>query len=332
LRSSLTALFGNGVSSPAHELGNLARLPGTDAYFVTAEVPNELRASYRFEVTGRDQPIVDPLNPRVFLPKTEFAESQFALSKSPAQPWTDVRVAGTWQEHRVPSVTLGAPQPVWIYTPAGYDPSAAPYPAFIGLDSVTYGRILPTARVTEYLVARQQVRPTLIVAAPDLAEVGDRGSYDPAVTFLADELLPWVRARYRVSARPSDIVISGASRRGMLAAYAAFRRPDAFQRVLSLSGSFYWRPPGHPEFEWLPALVAREPARPLRIYLAAGSLETVVTPTNVGHYLLATNRHMRSVLQAKGYEMRYVEFCGSHSPINWQDQLLPGLAYLMPPP
>jgi enterochelin esterase family protein len=115
----------------------------------------------------------------------------------------------------------------------------------------------------------------------------------------------------------------------MIAAYAALRRPDVFQRVLSLSGSYYWRPPGHAEFEWLPALFAREPKRPIRFYMAAGTLETVVSPTNAGHYMVGTNRHMRDVLVAKGYQLKYVEFYGVHSTFNWQDQLMPGLIYLL---
>src|SRR4029453_1516267 len=103
----------------------------------------------------------------------------------------------------------------------------------VGLDSLTYRVVLPTASVIEYLIAQRVIRPTVIVAGPDLASVGDQGSYDPAVAFLADELLPWGREHYQISPKPSDIVVSGASRHGLLAAYAALRRPDAFQRVLS---------------------------------------------------------------------------------------------------
>jgi enterochelin esterase-like enzyme len=330
LRSSLNALLGNGIGRDFSALGELKLLPATDVHFITFEASNELRISYRYEVSGQTQPLLDPLNPNSYLKGTEFAESALALPKAPPQPWADWRETGKWEEHRIESQTLGSAQSIWIYTPSGYDPAAKqPYPALIGLNSLTFGKILPTARVVEYLVAQGRIRPTLIIAAPDLAEIGEQGSYDPAVKFLADELLPWVRERYRITRHASEVIVSGLSRRGMIAAYAALRRPDAFQRVLSLSGSYYWRPPGHPEFEWLPALYAREAPRPVRFYLAAGALETVASPTNAGHYLLATNRHMRDVLLAKGYTLKYVEFYGVHSTINWQDQLLPGLTYLL---
>ena len=328
LQPHLGATVSNGVDRDYMGLGRFERLAGTDVYYVTFEVSNRLRFAYRIQVNGKAG--LDPLNPRVFARNTDWAESLVELAKAPPQPWLNTEVKGKWTEHRVPSRVLGAPQAVWVYTPAGYDPAARErYPTLLGMDSVAYGLILPTARVTEYLAAQRAIRPTVIIAAPDLGPVGDKGSYDPAVTFLADELLPWARAQYRISPKPSEVVISGASRRGMLAAYAAFRRPDAFQRVLSLSGSFYWRPPQTEEFTWLPALVAREPKQPVRLYLAAGSLETVVSTTNAGHYLLGTNRHMRDVLGAKGYTFEYVEFYGLHSPGNWQDQLQPGLTYLL---
>jgi enterochelin esterase family protein len=180
------------------------------------------------------------------------------------------------------------------------------------------------------MMSRGEIPPTLVVAAPDPAWVGDRlGSYDPAANFLADELLPMLRREYRITDSPDGIVAAGLSRRGMVSAYVAFRRPDAIARVLSLSGSYYWRPPGHRQFEWIPARFAEEPRRDIRLYLAAGELETVVTPTNQGHYLVATNRHMRDVLRAKGYEHRYTEFYGVHSTFNWQDQLAAGLVYLL---
>jgi enterochelin esterase family protein len=68
--------------------------------------------------------------------------------------------------------------------------------------------------------------------------------------------------------------------------------------------------------------------RPIRLYVAAGMLETFVSETNAGHYMISTNRHMRDVLAAKGYDFEYVEFMGVHSEVNWEDQLVAGLTWL----
>jgi len=45
--------------------------------------------------------------------------------------------------------------------------------------------------------------------------------------------------------------------------------------------------------------------------------------------MLDANRHLRDVLQAKGYKFRYVEFNGRHEFANWQETLGDGLIYLL---
>ena len=57
-----------------------------------------------------------------------------------------------------------------------------------------------------------------------------------------------------------------------------------------------------------PSLFAKTNRQRLRLYLAAGTFETGLSDSNQGHYLLATNRHMRDVLVAKQYDFGYVEF------------------------
>jgi enterochelin esterase family protein len=81
----------------------------------------------------------------------------------------------------------------------------------------------------------------------------------------------------------------------------------------------------------LPNLYALAGRLPIRLYLAAGRLETFVSDVNAGHYLLATNRHMRDVLAGRGYDVEHVELDGVHSELNWEDQLAAGLAWLWLP-
>lgn len=57
-------------------------------------------------------------------------------------------------------------------------------------------------------------------------------------------------------------------------------------------------------------------------------METGISDTNRGHYLLGTNRHMRDILAARGYDFTYVEFPGAHTEVNWEDQFAAGLATL----
>lgn len=330
LDSGAVAALGNGLGRKLDELGELKPVPGAGVHTLSMELPADLRIGYRFEVAGVREAVLDPLNPNAYLKGTRFAESLLELPEAPSQPWRDRKPAGRWEKHEVPSSVLGRPQAVWVYTPAGYAATRDRHAVVVAMDSVAFGQVLPTDRVLDLLIEQGRIKPAILVATPDLAAAREQETYDPAVQFLAGELMPWVRSKYRVSARPEDVVVAGISRRGMVAAYAAFRRPEAFGGVFALSGAFYWKPPGSPEFEWLASLAATEPRKNVRFYLTAGTLETILTPTNAGHYPLSTGRHLRNVLRAKGYPVTLGEFPGAHSTVNWQDQLAAGFESLLP--
>jgi enterochelin esterase family protein len=68
----------------------------------------------------------------------------------------------------------------------------------------------------------------------------------------------------------------------------------------------------------------------LRFYLEAGLFETEL-PMVDGYTinLLASNRHLNSLLQAKGCPVQYHEFSGGHSTVNWRGTLADGLIELL---
>jgi enterochelin esterase-like enzyme len=48
-----------------------------------------------------------------------------------------------------------------------------------------------------------------------------------------------------------------------------------------------------------------------------------------GPTMVVTNRHLRDVLNAKGYGVHYAEFNGGHEYLNWRGTLADGLIYLV---
>ncbi len=48
-----------------------------------------------------------------------------------------------------------------------------------------------------------------------------------------------------------------------------------------------------------------------------------------GRSILVTNRHLRDVLLAKGYEVHYQEFAGGHDYLSWRGTLADGLILLI---
>jgi enterochelin esterase-like enzyme len=58
----------------------------------------------------------------------------------------------------------------------------------------------------------------------------------------------------------------------------------------------------------------------LRFYQEVGLLESALSASGFPGQLLA-NRHLRSILQAKGYELHYAEQMHGHDSMLWQGLL-----------
>lgn len=111
--------------------------------------------------------------------------------------------------------------------------------------------------------------------------------------------------------------------------YAAFRRPEVFGKVLSQSGAFQFRnknaaDPDEPE--WLARQFVQKPASRVVFYLDVGRMED---RPGAGTTLLAATRHLRDVLQAKGYGVRYSEVYSDHDPVHWRRALPEALMSLL---
>lgn len=146
--------------------------------------------------------------------------------------------------------------------------------------------------------------------------------HPPFASFIVDELLPWLAARYPGIGAVERRVIVGLSYTGLAAAYLAIERPGVFQRVISQSGSFWWND-CH-----LVERMRQTPRLPTSFYLDVGKREV---QTNVQHRPEVLQvvaqvdgvRRFRDALLAKGQEVRYVEFDGAHDCRYWK-LTLPG--------
>lgn len=333
--SNLNALLVDGIASDFGSLGAMAQVPGTNVWYRSFRLRNDVRVPYRFEVTRGDSTVseLDPLNPTVWEPEQEpLAASLLELPGAPEQPWRGYAESdqGDWDEWQFED-GLDAGRTVYIYKPRSWRADRAePYPVLVGLGAFGHGIGMRVDRMVDHLIDTGRLAP-IVVALADLEPGADTTAYQSTTAFVVDRFLPALAKRYHTSLDANDVVISGTSRRGMVAALVAHRRPDAVANVISLSGSYYWRPAGEPEYEWVPRLYAEFPVRPVQLYVAAGELETVVTPGNAGHYMVATNRHFRNVLSAARYRFTYRELNGVHSELNWQDGLAEGLIRLIGP-
>lgn len=276
----------------------------------------------------------DPLNPRAFPARADTqldafqGHSVLELPQAPPQPWVTPRpgaAQGTLTRHEVASRILGNQRPVWLYRPANAEPQAL----LVLFDAHAYLQDVPTPRIVDNLVADGLIPPTAVVliANPSPEAHGTELPPNPQFArFLDEELMPWVRTQGL--ARPAaSTVIAGSSYGGLASAYAALQLPHWFGGVLSLSGSYWWAPPGEIP-GYLQRAYAAAPQRPVRFYLDAGRYEAARAGQDG---ILETNRHLGDVLRAKGYAVTQREHATGHDYLHWQGALGCGLVALLNP-
>lgn len=317
----------------------MTRLGDTDVWFKTYTVRNDMRLSYSF-IPNRspDAVAADALNPKAASPVGSVGRSVFELPDALPETYIAVRRGvrpGKLEEVSVESKILHAQRGGWVYTPAGFDRNRSePYPLLICFDGQNYASddYIPVPTIVDNLIADKKI-PPLVVLLVEQSPQPNRSlelSNNPAFAdFVADELLPHVREKWHATSNPAQTIVTGSSAGGLGAAFCAFRRPDVFGNVLSQSGAFW---PGKqredPDHEWLTRQYESSEKLPVRFVLQVGLLERFPTPGN-GPSILDANRHLRAVLDRKGYEVRYREIAGGHEPLNWRSGLAEGLIQLL---
>lgn len=322
----------------------MARLPETNIWYRSYVLRRDLRFTYRLAPVERDLVLdvndprydrakiretarVDSLNSDPHPPGAESLLSVAVLPDATPQPWVKRR-PGTPQG-KVAEDRIGR-SPLAVYTPPGYRQDGGPYPLLIVLDGSAYRDLIPLPVILDNLIAAGRIPPVVAVLVGRLeAEERDRdlACHRPYTEFLAKEVLPWARERYRVTTEPAQTVLAGSSLGGLAAACAALERPDLFGNVLSQSGSFMWRPKGEP-WEWVVRQIRSRPKLPVRFYLDVGLLETLPVE-KTGPSLLTSNRRLRDALWEKRSAVWYAEFAGGHGHANWQGTIADGLIALL---
>jgi enterochelin esterase family protein len=180
-------------------------------------------------------------------------------------------------------------------------------------------------KILDVLIAQGRIPPVIALMTDESVPSVRRNELpcNPQFAdFLANELVPWTRRNYYATTQPERTVVAGSSFGGLASVFAGLKYPEVFGNVISLSGSFWWKPDGDKESEWLTKLVHATPKLPLRFYLEVGLMESYSMQ-------IETNRRMRDALAAKGYPVGYSEYDGGHSFLNWSGGLANGLEYLI---
>jgi enterochelin esterase family protein len=254
--------------------------------------------------------------------------------RAPRDEWSDARpgvARGRVEQMTVKSDLLGTTRDVWVYTPPGYDSltKSGGLPLLLTFDGGEYVSSIHAPIILDNLIAAKRIAPMIgvFVGSADNQRDVELGGNERYVQFLVTELLPPVRAKYRLADSPRGNVVAGSSLGGLAAAFVANEHPELFGNVLSQSGAFMFAAPGEQTPERIKRDIEAAPKRDIAYYLEAGIYENERLENGVD--LLSSNRHLRDALTTKGYRVTYDEYAGGHSDLNWRSGFSKGLIALV---
>jgi S-formylglutathione hydrolase FrmB len=172
-------------------------------------------------------------------------------------PWSG-DLAGTLNEHVIDSSLLrgnplGDPheRPLWVYTPPGYSAdSDRRYPSVYVIQGYT-GQLTmwrnrtpfrqPFTETADAVFASGEAPPAIVVFVDAWTAYGGSQFVDSPGTgryhsYLCDEVVPWVDARYRTSQDREQRAIMGKSSGGFGAMITPMLRPDLFGALATHAG------------------------------------------------------------------------------------------------
>ncbi|QDT91045.1 alpha/beta hydrolase [Gimesia algae] len=231
----------------------------------------------------------------------------------------------------------------WVYVPAQYSKTGPPAKLIVFTDGSNYCHGDGNATIVlDNLIHAKKIPVSIAVFInPGVIPASGKGKsesrnrsneYDTCTaqyaTFLDQEMLPIVRQQYRISEKPEDHLICGASSGGSCAFTAAWHRTDLFQKVISFVGSFcdFRGINDYPSRKkntipldqfgpWktahdYPGLIRKEyPPKPLKVFLQDGDNDL---DNKLGNWFL-NNERMAAALAYSGYDHWFVTGHGIHS-------------------
>jgi S-formylglutathione hydrolase FrmB len=184
-------------------------------------------------------------------------------------PWS-YAFSGRIEEHEFDSVLLrknplGDPhiRPLWVYVPPGYDdasdrryPTVYVIQGFFGNLAMWRNRTAfrqPFLETADRLFADDEAPPTIVVYVDGWTTYGGSQFVDSPGTgeymsYLCDEIVPWVDAHYRTLANRNHRAIAGKSSGGFGAMITPMLRPELFGALATHAGDALYEMAYLPDF------------------------------------------------------------------------------------
>ncbi len=294
---------------------------------------------------------LDPVNTRL----SESNTATWSLFDIPGLEAADLRDVphGAVAEVFYHSSVLKRTRRMHVYTPPGYESGSKKYPVFYLLHGAgdtddAWTSVGRAGFILDNLIASRKAVPMIVVMPaghqPSTTPAGDRGgapgaaaggaqappAVNPFTLEFVNDVMPYVKERYRVKSDRDDRALAGLSMGGSQTLDIAFRHLSKFAYIgvfssgATLGGGARAAAPATPA-------VAATPVRPdwEAVHLAdldnpklkKGTL-LIWLATGVDDRLMPNTKATLELLKKHGFSPEFKETAGGHTWLNWRDYLI----------
>ena len=302
----------NGWSSSADKLN---RVYGTNFFFISKIFERDARLDYKFIVDGNW--ILDPNNPKTcpggFGPNSELAMPDY-IQPVEIKFYPDIP-HGTLRDTTFYSSILNNSRTIRVYLPPNYESTTDSFPMILMHDGLEYISLASMHNVLDYLIAHNKIDPVIGVFVPPVNRTPEYAGnqINSFKNFIVQELLPYIRSRYKIKSGPENCAVAGASNGGNISLYLALNHPEIFGNVAAQSSNV---------ISSISEGFQNNPKLNLKVYLDIGKYDIAL--------LIPLVRNLKSILQSKGYELIYREYNEGHSWGNWRAHIDDYLTFFFP--
>lgn len=302
----------NGWSSSADKLN---KVYGTNFFFISKIFERDARLDYKFIVDGNW--ILDPNNPRTcpggFGPNSELAMPDY-IQPVEIKYYQDIP-HGILRDTTFYSSILNNSRTIRVYLPTNYESTTDSFPMILMHDGLEYISLASMHNVLDYLIAHNKIEPVIGVFVPPVNRTPEYAGnqINSFKNFIVQELLPYIRNRYRIKSGPENCAVAGASNGGNISLYLALNHPEIFGNVAAQSSNV---------ISSISNGFQNNPKLNLKVYLDIGKYDI--------SQLIPLVRNLKSILHSKGYDLIYHEYNEGHSWGNWRAHIDDYLTFFFP--
>lgn len=286
---------------------SLQRIEGTNFWYLTTFYERDARLDYKIVINNSNW-ILDPRNPLTCM-GGYGPNSELRMPFDPVPPeilyYSNIP-HGTIHDTVCHATALNNNRTVKIYLPPNYPELGKRYPVILFHDGPDYLTLGATANILDYLIANGSIKPVIALFVPPVDRNAEYAGAkkDQFVSFIIDDLMPAIDARYATSVDPNQRATVGASNGGNIALYLGIKHPESFGCIAAQSSNV------------IPAItdvLLTGPILPLNFYLDIGTYDIDV--------LIPMVHNLDSILTLRQYVHQMLDIHQGHSWGNWKEHL-----------